>query len=309
MTTRPPEMTDSSNSPTTQSVPTAAPETTQEQRSEVHRKLGRCLLRLQQYEILTKDILVAHDQSGAIDDWQGRQQARVAKFAKLTLGQLVEWMKTSYLTSDLDTKRRGASEPPDGLNQIWFSFRGGMQMEPESYQRAVSAMEELVELRNDMVHHFLQKFNLWTLTGCSASDAYLEQSYDLIDRHMVQLGEWARALDEARKITASLMASDEYQRFLQAELPTPPALNRNAPIVQRLCEAESNLAADGWVLLNDAIAFIHGVDRDEYPSKYNCKTWRQVLQRSRAFELEKKALPGRSGLWTAFRSLASPPAA
>ena len=143
MTTRPPEMPDSSNSPTAQPIFSAVPETTQEQRSEIHRKLGRCLLRLQQYEMLTKDILVAHDQGGTIDDWEARQQARVEKFAKLTLGQLVEWMKTSYLTSDLDAKRREASEPPDGLNKIWFSFRGSMQMEPENYRRAVSAMEEL----------------------------------------------------------------------------------------------------------------------------------------------------------------------
>ena len=140
------------------------------------------------------------------------------------------------------------------------------------------------------------------LNGCTASDAYLEQSYELIDRHMIQLGEWARALDEARENTASFMASDEYQQFLRAELPHAPALNRDAPIIQRLCEAEAALAADGWVLLNEAIAFIHSVDRDEYPSKYNCKTWRQVLQRSGAFELEKKALPERPGLWTAFRS-------
>ena len=126
---------------------------------------------------------------------------------------------------------------------------------------------------------------------------------------MIQLGEWARALDEARKITASFMAGDEYQQFLRAELPDTPALNRDAPIVQRLCEAEAALAAGGWALLNDAIAYIHNVDRDEYPSKYNCNTWRQVLQRSGAFELEKQALRDRTGLWTAFRSLAPPPSA
>jgi hypothetical protein len=302
-------MIDLISTPTAQTVSSAVPETTREQRSEVHRKLGRCLLRLQQYEMLTKDILVAHDQSGTIDDWEARHQARVDKFAKMTLGQLVEWMKTSYLTSDLDAKQREASNPPDGLNQIWFSFRGGMQMEPENYQRTVSAMEELVALRNDMVHHLLQKFNLWTLTGCAAADAHLEQSYELIDRHMIQLGDWARAMDKARKLTANLMASDEYLQLLRAELPGAPALNRDAPIVQRLCEAEAALAADGWVLLDDAIAFIRGLDRDEFPSKYNCKTWRQVLLRSGAFELEKKALPDRSGLFTAFRSLAPRPAA
>lgn len=53
-----------------QTVAAAMPETTPEQRAEVQRKLGRCMLRLQQYELLTKAILVDHDQSGTIENWE-----------------------------------------------------------------------------------------------------------------------------------------------------------------------------------------------------------------------------------------------
>lgn len=286
----------------------AMPETTPEQRAEVQRKLGRCLLRLQQYELLTKAILVDHEQSGTVADWEARRQARIDKFAKKTLGQLVEWMKSSYLTVDLEGRQSREPEPPAELTRIWFSFHGGMQMDSETYQRTVAAMQELVELRNDIVHHLLENFNLWTLQGCAAADAHLEQSYELIDRHMVQIGEWARHMDQARQIAASFMASDEYlDLIVDKQRPVVPPLDWHSPIVECLREAEALLAVDGWALLDDAIALIGRTDRDENPARYGCKSWRQVLRNSGAFEFERQALPERSGLYTAYRSVPRPP--
>lgn len=287
---------------------TAMPETTPEQRAEVQRKLGRCMLRLQQYELLTKAILVDHEQSGTVADWEVRRQARIDKFAKKTLGQLLEWMKSSYLTADLEGRQSRESEPPAGLTRIWFSFHGGMQMDSETYQRTVTAMQELVDLRNDIVHHLLENFNLFTLQGCAAADAHLEQSYELIDRHMVQLGEWARHMDQARQIAASFMASDEYlDLILDKQRHVVPPLDWHSPIVECLREAEALLAVDGWALLDDAIAFIGRIDGDENPARYGYKNWRQVLRNSGAFEFERQALPERSGLYTAYRSVPQPP--
>ncbi|MDM0043075.1 hypothetical protein QTH91_01140 [Variovorax dokdonensis] len=66
------------------------PQTTQEQRSEVLRKLGRVLPRLQQYELLTKDILVSHEASGTMSNWQERRQARLGCLLRNRLGN---WSK------------------------------------------------------------------------------------------------------------------------------------------------------------------------------------------------------------------------
>lgn len=294
-----------SPNPALPSFAAAAPQTSPEQRGEVHRKLGRCLLRLQQYEMLTKAILVDHVQSGTAANWEARRQERIDKFAKKTLGQLVDWMKDSYLRTGSEEWESAESEPPEQLDQIWFSFHGGMQLDAESHVRTVAAMEELVALRNGIVHHLLDKFNLWTLTGCAAADAHLEKSYELIDRHMAELGDWARKLDEASRVTASFLASGQFLDVVLAK-PTeavPPALDRAASIVKRLCEAEAFLAVEGWVLLDDAIAFIGRIDKDEVPTLYGCKTWRQVLGKSGAFEFQRQALPDRSRLYTVYRSL------
>ena len=291
-----------------QTLAAAMPETTPEQRAEVQRKLGRCMLRIQQYELLTKAVLVDHDQSGTIENWEARRQARVEKFAKKTLGQLVEWMKESYLIFGAEERESAESNPPEGSNQIWFAFRGGMQKELGSYQSTVAAMQELVGLRNELVHHLLENFNLWTLQGCAAADAHLETSYELIDRHMVELGEWARHMQEAREITAKFMASKEFLDMVLAQ-PSSEAtpLDHHSTVVERLREAEAFLAVDGWALLNDAIDFIGRMDSEETPTRYACKNWREVLRRSGVFEYQKVALPERSGLYTAYRSLGQAP--
>ena len=288
----------------------ARPETTQEQRSEVHRKLGRCLLRLQQYEMLTKAMLVDHQQSGSLADWDARRQARIAMFAKKTLGQLIEWMKDSYLTPEPEG-REVTSEPPAGSNQVWISFRSAMHMDPDSYHRTVAGMEELVDLRNNLVHHLLEHFNLWMLDGCAAADTHLEKSYDLIDRHVIELGEWARHMDEARQAAAAFMASDEYFDHVQTFKAKPdravPPLHQRSPIVECLREAEAFLAVDGWVLLDDAISFIGRVDQEQNPTRYGRKNWRQVLRDSGAFEFARQAVPERSGLYTVYRTSAKKP--
>ena len=182
----------------------AIQQTTAEERGEVPRKLGRCILRLQQYEMLTKAILIEHDQSGSIASWEARRHARSEKISRVTLGTLVKEMKNSYLShgtqgEDDDDE---ADAPPD-LDQIWFRFRGSMQMEAAEYERTIAAMDELVDMRNELVHHFLQRFNLWDLMRGAEAGRHLERRCELIDRHMNELTQWARHMEEARRFMAS----------------------------------------------------------------------------------------------------------
>lgn len=279
------------------------PQTTQEQRSEVHRKLGRLLLRLQQYELLTKEILVSHNLSGTVSNWHERRQARIEEFSRKSLGQLMEVMTESYLTSQSEREESAYSKAPKDLTEIWFSFRGELQMDPQGYADTVAAMKELVALRNDIVHHFLERFDLWSLESCSAADAHLDQSYELVDHHMEQLLGWARQVNEAAQTTASFMATPEYHEFLVANASAPlPELSGQSSVAERLREAEASLASNGWTLLDEAIVFIARIDPQESPTRYRRKNWRQILNGCGTFEMQRIALPERSGLYTAYRS-------
>lgn len=278
--------------------------TTQEQRSEIHRKLGRCMCRLQQYERLMKAVLVEHDLSGTVRDWQSRKQARVEFFASLTLGTLVKHLRRSYLSTHLpgqDTADEG--KEPKVKDQIWFSVRAGMQLEPDVFEQTVSGLEELVALRNELVHHLIERFDLWNPGSCANADAYLDRSHERIDRHLLQLLEWARHTDKARGLMASALASDAIQEHIAHAVPSPAlGLNADANIVQCLRDAEAFLAVDGWTLLDDAIDFIRVTSEEESPSRYNCLNWRQVLRDSGVFEYERQVLPDREGLRVVYRT-------
>ena len=174
-------------------APTITTTTTQEQRSEVHRKLGRCMCRLQQYERLMKAVLIEHELSGTVHDWESRRQARVEFFAVMTLGTLIKHLKRSCLSthrSSQETADEGTE--PEVTDQIWFSTRTRMQLEPDAFAETVSGLEELVTLRNELVHHLMERFDLWNPGSCADADTYLERSYERVDRHLLELLEWAR---------------------------------------------------------------------------------------------------------------------
>ena len=56
---------------------------------QVQRKLGRCLLRIQQYERLMKSLLAIHELAGPASELEAIRTKRVDVLATKSLGQLV----------------------------------------------------------------------------------------------------------------------------------------------------------------------------------------------------------------------------
>ena len=75
------------------------PEPPLEMQRDVQRKLGRCLIRLQQYEILLKALVAHGDIAGAPEGLQAVRDAQVASTQKKTLGTLVGMLTERHLTS------------------------------------------------------------------------------------------------------------------------------------------------------------------------------------------------------------------
>lgn len=73
-----------------------------------------------------------------------------------------------------------------------------LQLPEQRYAETKAALKKLVYLRNELEHHFLQRFELWGVDGCIAAEAYLDESYETIDCHYLRLRDWANSMDEAR---------------------------------------------------------------------------------------------------------------
>lgn len=266
------------------------------QQRDVQRLLGRCLLRLQQYEGLLKSLLAHHELSGPPAQLQARQAERISDLATTSLGNLAKILFESYVVARQpgeiaasDDEELKSAEPVE----ITIRTRMTLEMSPDDYARTKQAIKELVDLRNTLVHHFIETFNVWTLDGCAQATEHLTDCYGRIDAHFEQLRHWAVHMDNARALAASFMQSEQFQDFLVNGIASDGVVEwAHAGIVAYLREAATLRGPDGWTLLESAIEFIGRSHPEQKPEKYGCRSWPQVLNESRVFDLQYRDVAG-----------------
>ena len=259
----------------------------------VQHKLGGCLLRLQQYERLLKAMVVNTDLAGEPAQLQALRDARLASVHKTTLGGLVSLFTGGYLRAEDESAPAQETDDKSHGERLWFSFQQRMAMSAERHEAITAELKELVELRNELVHHLLERFDLGQLDRCEAAVVHLDASRATIDRHYQTLRTWAEHMDNARALAASFMQSDAFNDFVINGIAPDGQVNwPMSGIVSSLREAEQALAPKGgqahWIELNAAIAWIAKHHPDQTPKRYGCGSWRQVLHESHEFEVMKK---------------------
>lgn len=262
----------------------------------VQLKLGGCLLRLQQYERLLKAMLANTDLAGEPAQLRALRDARMASVHRATLGGLVSLFTGGYLLAEDGDSPAADTDDKFPGDRLWFSFQQRMEMSAERHEAITAELKELVDLRNELVHHLLERFDLGRLDRCEAAVAYLDASRATIDRHYQTLRTWAEHMDNARALAASFMNSDAFKDMLIDGIAPDGQVNWPVSgVVSSLREAEQALAPLGsqahWVELNAAIAWINRQHPDQTPKRYGCSSWRQVLHESGEFEVMKKPAP------------------
>lgn len=280
---------------TSQALPSPAPSL-----ADVQRKLGGCLLRLQQYEILLKDLVARSDVAAPPAQLQAVQDAQIASAHKKTLGGLVSMLTEQYLTVGEGEDSRNA---PQGDDTVWVSMRFQLELDASQYQATTAALKELVALRNELVHHFLQRFNIWEPQDCIAADAYLDASYQRIDGHYQTLLGWAQNMQEVRKRVATYMNSDAFENLLLNGIAPDGTVHWPASgAVRCLREGEARFAIDGWTRLNSAITWLRTQYPEQQPQRYGCSSWRHIIHASQQFEICKRVNTEQGGREVWYRS-------
>lgn len=270
---------------------------------EVQRLMGRCMLRLQQYERLMKAILAHHELAGPAESLETRRAARVEKFADKTLGTLVKSLFETYAVPDgYERELLPDDEVPTDRASMAFSHR--ITMEPQRLAETRAAIEELVAMRNELVHHLIEKFDLWSHEGCAAAVEHLEGCYARIDRHHQELVGWARGMEQARALMASFAQTQVFHDMVVNGIAPDGSFDWPATgIVSVLRQAAAELSEDGWARLDRARQWIESDHPEQTPVKYGCRTWPQVLAESRLFALEYRMGPdGRKVAWFRHRA-------
>lgn len=265
------------------------PESIAEAQREVQRKLGRSLLRIQQLEVMVKSMVAHSVIESELGDMHSFLDKRKQDVARKTLGQVVGDMTTDLLSLPANEEGQQQAQPRDPT-KIWIRTSFQIEMSPEDHQCTQQRFAELVQLRNELVHHFIEIHDISTIEGCASADAYLDDGFRLIDERFEELRSIAQHQDVARKEIAGVMQSDEFMDFLlHGILPGGAgAIWSSCTIVNLLRDAEATLAVDGWTSLAKAIEYISGREPDHTPKRYGCSSWRQVLHESAVFTIRRE---------------------
>jgi len=254
---------------------------------DVQRLLGRCMLRLQQYERLMKAMLAHHELAGPVDTLEAQQSARVEKLADKSLGTLVKALFESYVVVDGAQQRELLDDSKVPTDRISMAFRFSISMTGERRAQTKAAIDELVELRNALVHHLIERFDLWSDDGCGAAIEHLMQSYDRINGHYLELRGWAQGMDNARAMSTSFAQTDVFNDLVVNGIAPDGSFDWPfTGIVSVLREGLQKLGVDGWASLDAVRTWVTEHHPEQSPEKYSRRTWPQVLSESGCFDLQ-----------------------
>jgi hypothetical protein len=192
-------------------------ETTEEAKAaqrEVQRMLGRCLLRLQQYERLIKAIVAQIDVSGPIETLEEVQAERAGRTSRTTLGTLVGELLRSFLVTETGDPLPEI-KVADSCN-AHVSVRMQLVLPEEDLRAAETDLKDLVQLRNGVVHTFVDQHDLWSIAGCLGAQEALRLAYERIEESFARLVSWADDIDRTRQAIAGVQQSEETRRRIVA---------------------------------------------------------------------------------------------
>lgn len=259
---------------------------------EVQRLLGRCMLRLQQYERLIKSMVAQHKVSGSILDLQRARAAQIDATAGKTLGTLVGDLIGSYVVADGDNPpEETKTNSPENVN--CFAMQMTLGLPAAEFVRVESELREMVLLRNNLVHHFIDQHDLWNSDGCRGARDALVTAYSRIDHHFGQLRGWAESMEKVRQTMSEILQSEEFKDVFVNGITPDGKVNWDASsIVSALRETIGALAVDGWAPVDDAGNWIAKRYPEQLPAKYGCHSWRQVVHNAPILELQYLEMDG-----------------
>ncbi len=94
------------------------------------------------------------------------------------------------------------------------SFRIGLSLSDADFARLENELRELVALRNDLVHHFIDRHDLWSVDGCLRASDALVAAYSRIDQYFEQLRGWAEHMEQTRRLAAEFAQSDAFRDLI-----------------------------------------------------------------------------------------------
>lgn len=253
------------------------------QREALFRLLGKCLVQAQAVELLLKRLLAVRTFGGTVEELEEQLAARHADYKTNTLGTLVKEVLGSYLVPE-SYEHPEAPEPPP-TSRMYVHFNNVLTMSDERLVEMRQLFTVLVSTRNDAVHHLAELFPLGAADGPTKALEFLGGFEKCLDEVWAEVKAWAESHDKARELAGRFMQEPEFENLLFDGIYPDGAVNWEAAgIVRALRNAADAIAQGNWTPLHEAVAWIRREAPLQIPSRYKCKTYRQAIRKSQAFE-------------------------
>ncbi|MEQ1559889.1 MAG: L-threonylcarbamoyladenylate synthase [Methyloglobulus sp.] len=251
-------------------------------KNEVLRKIGRNVILFQDIERMLKFLTIAGSHFGYLSELPALLQRKADTIQKLTMGQAAG-LFLGNMYSDIEEYK----ETEEELKEIRLSFQFNVKCDGSSFETKKQMLSSIVADRNELIHHFLSKYNLQTIESCLEAEECLDQQRDKILPQHKELLNLVKYLRETLKEYDELVNSEEFQKQLEL-------VNVRQSIVVQLLEDVSKQMArpDGWALLSLAGQLVKQHAPEElvaFNKKHGSITLKKTIVATGLFDLKEES--------------------
>ncbi|HEH9405824.1 hypothetical protein ACFU5E_19115 [Aeromonas bestiarum] len=178
-----------------------------EKKEQVILLYGRCLLNLQQFELLLKRVLPSLKMEGNIDTLEDNRKLDAQALSRKMLGQLIGEFVNRMGESKNEPERDA------GIDQPYIRLK----LEIDNIEAHRLRLRDLRKIRNELVHHFLEKFPLNSDENCESALIHLAHISMKIEENRLAFKAMLKAFEEGRNYLYQLLSSDAGMSLLFGE--------------------------------------------------------------------------------------------
>jgi hypothetical protein len=179
-------------------------------RRSVFEQIGRNVCNLQKVEGLMKGLVILHSGAhGTANEVKARMRKLEKSLKKKSMGMVAKELLMHVFGVPDNVKG------PDNPKEPWMSIKFSIGLEKDAAQALEQALSNVIEERNNLIHHDVAKYDLETIQGCRNFAGELEAQSERIKSMHSALNGLAKSNIEARKALAAYMETDEFQANFQ----------------------------------------------------------------------------------------------
>ncbi len=181
-------------------------------KDDISREIGRCVLLFQSVEALLKAVVGNGNVRGKADEIASLRAKRIESAGKSTMGALTGDFVEGHINSSEELPDL-TSVPAQGVVSLTFKLTSDSGYIAEQQ----AALEGLVQQRNELIHHFLPKWDWNSVADLRLAREHLVVLRDSIEKRRGFLMSVWESHQRAMKLQQAFLSSDAASEFIRGD--------------------------------------------------------------------------------------------